>query len=79
MNTKYIMEIYDPEDSSCVAALYESSTPFGALNVGDEISGHSLSFSDSLKNVKITKIQHILFEIENSHLTHKICVSTQFA
>lgn len=49
MKTQYILEIYDPEDLSCVAGLYESSTPFGALNVGDEISGHSLNHSESIK------------------------------
>lgn len=79
MKTQYILEIYDPEDSSCVAGLFESSRPFGALNVGDEINGNSLNHSESLKKVKITKIEHIFWEIENSHLTHKICVSTQFA
>ncbi|HDK6887485.1 TPA: hypothetical protein ACTW1K_002019 [Raoultella planticola] len=79
MKTQYILEIYDPEDLSCVAGLYESNAPFGALNVGDEISGHSLNHSASIKNVKVTKIQHIFWEIENSHLTHKICVTTQLA
>ncbi|MBB7656032.1 hypothetical protein HEM24_018220 [Escherichia coli] len=56
MKTQYILEIYDPEDLSCVAGFYESNAPFGALNVGDDISGYSLNHSASIKNVKVTKI-----------------------
>ncbi len=79
MKTKYILEIYEPDDSSCVAASYESSTPFGALHIGDEINGHSLNMSESIKHLRITDIQHILWEIEGSHLSHKICVHTELS
>ena len=43
MKTQYLLEIYEPDMSDCVAGHYESDTPFGALCVGDEISGMSLN------------------------------------
>lgn len=77
MKTQYHLEIYEPDMSDCVAGLYESDTPFGALSVGDEISGMSLNSSDRHKNLRIIKIQHIFWIIENSHMSHKICVWTE--
>ncbi|HED1422515.1 TPA: hypothetical protein R4S64_004603 [Kluyvera georgiana] len=79
MKTKYILEIYEPEDDSCVAGLYESDNAFGALHVGQEINGLSLNLAESQKSVKITKIEHIFWEVPDSHTTHKICVSTKLA
>lgn len=77
MKTQYHLEIYEPDMSDCVAGHYESDTPFGALCVGDEISGMSLNLSDRHKNLRIVKIQHISWVIEGSHMSHKICVSTE--
>lgn len=77
MKTQYHLEIYEPDMSDCVAGHYESSTPFGALCVGDEISGMSLNLSDRCKSLRIVKIQHIFWVIEDSHMSHKICVWTE--
>ncbi|CAM6939525.1 hypothetical protein QDQ61_18860 [Citrobacter freundii] len=79
MKTKYVLEIYEPDDDSCVAGLYESDNTFGALHVGHEINGFSLNMTESQNSVKITKIEHILWEVPGSHITHKICVSTKLA
>ena len=74
MKTQYLLEIYEPDMSDCVAGYYENDTPFGALCVGDEISGMSLNLSERHKNLRIVKIQHNFWVIEGSHMSHKICV-----
>lgn len=77
MKTNHYIEIYEPNDNSCVAAHYESETPFGALHVGDEINGASLNNTSDKRHLRITDIQHIFWEIEDSHIAHKICVYTE--
>ncbi|MEB7889190.1 hypothetical protein NGK36_07745 [Hafnia alvei] len=77
MKTQYYLEIYEPEDSSCVAGYFESDTPFGALNIGEQINGASLNNTEEKKHLRIKDIQHIFWEIEGSHLAHKICVYTE--
>lgn len=77
MKTQYHLEIYEPDMNGCVAGHYKSDSPFGALSVGDEISGMSLNVSDRQKDLRIIKIQHIFWDIENSHTSHKICVWTE--
>jgi putative methionine-R-sulfoxide reductase with GAF domain len=74
---EYHLEIYEPNDSSCVAAAYQGSTPFMSLRVGDAIHGGSMNNSDTHKSVRIKDIQHIFWEIEGSHTAHKICVFTE--
>ncbi|MBC3380425.1 hypothetical protein H8I69_15010 [Serratia fonticola] len=77
MKTEYHLEVYEPDDSSCVAASYQSNTPFGSLKVGEAIHGGSMNLSDQNRTVRITDIQHIFWQIENSHTAHKICVFTE--
>lgn len=72
-----ILEIYEPDDSSCVAASYKSNTPFSTLNIGDAIHGGSMNLSDTNKTVRVKDIQHIFWEIKDSHVAHKICVFTE--
>jgi hypothetical protein len=77
MKTEYHLEIYEPNDSSCVAASYQSDVPFMSMRVGDAIHGGSMNLSDTNKSVRITDIQHIIWEIKGSHTAHKICVFTE--
>ncbi|MFZ8766355.1 hypothetical protein LCE44_27340 [Vibrio harveyi] len=77
MKTEYHLEIYEPDDSACVAASYQSDSPFMTPNVGDAIHGGSMNLSDTNKTVRVADIQHIFWEIENSHTAHKICVYTK--
>ena len=71
MKIEYTLEIYEPDDDSCVFVVYKSETPFGALCVGDTIRTDR-----TIVPLKITKIEHLFWEIENSHIGNKICVST---
>ena len=77
MKTEYYLEIYEPNDISCVAASYESDTPFMPMHVGDAIDGGSLNLSDTNQSVRIRNIRHILWVIEGSHTAHKVCVYTE--
>ena len=78
MKTKYHLEIYDPEMNDCVVGSYKSDTPFGALSVGDEINGMTMDLSEMRQTLRIVKIQHIIWVIEDSHIAHKICVWTEY-
>jgi len=77
MKTEYHLEIYEADDSSCVAASYQSNTPFQTLNIGDAIHGGSMNLSETNKTVRVKDVQHILWEIEDSHTAHKVCVFTE--
>lgn len=77
MKTEYHLEIYEPDDSRCVAASYQSDTPFATLSIGDAIHGGSMNLSNTNKSVRVKDIQHIFWEIEGSHTAHKICVFTE--
>ena len=77
--TKYILEIYEPEDDRCVAALYESASPFIPLCVGDEISSASLNLAIEKNRLVVTNVEHIFWEIEGSHQSQKVCISTKVA
>lgn len=77
MKTEYHLEIYEPDDSDCVAGYYESNTPFHPLCVGDAIHGNSLNLSDRKFTVRVKDVQHIFLEVKDSHLTHKVCIFTE--
>ena len=69
METNYTLEIYAPEGG--VLETFDSDKPFGAISVGDAIKPMTT------RAVRVTTIQHIIWEIEGSHVTHKICVFTE--
>ena len=77
MKIEYHIEIYEVNDSSCVAASYQSATPFMAINIGDIIHGGSMNLSNTNKTVRVSDIKHIIWEIEHSHIGHKLCVFTE--
>ncbi len=79
IKTEYHVEIYEPNDSRCVAASYKSDSPFMAINVGDTVAGASLNLAENCQTLRIIEVQHIFWEIEGSHKAHKICLSTEVA
>ena len=76
LSIKYHLEIYPPNDTSCIVAAYSSNTPFASMSRGDIISAASLNMTDDPKTLIIKDIQHIIWEIENSHIGHKLCIYT---
>jgi len=73
---QYCMEIYPPNDTSYIIAEYFSSMPFTSMNKGDIISATSLNRTDNAKTLIIKDIQHIIWEIKDSHIGHKLCIYT---
>ncbi|WP_434604091.1 hypothetical protein [Acetobacter oryzoeni] len=76
---EYYLEIYEPDDASCVAGFYSSDQPFMAISVGDVINGTSLPDMSKKHHVRVTKIEHIIFTNTTSGVTHKVCVHTTAA
>jgi len=70
MKIEYHLEVHAPESSHLLAS-HTSETPFGAISVGDTIK------TMTEKDVRVTHIRHIIWEIEDSHIGHKICVFTE--
>lgn len=77
MRTVYSLEIYEPDDIGCVAGYYESNTPFHPFSIGDSIHGNSLNLSERKFSVRVKDVQHIFWEIKDSHLTQKVCIFTE--
>ncbi|GGY11292.1 hypothetical protein GCM10007160_42890 [Litchfieldella qijiaojingensis] len=75
--TSYTLEVYEPNDDSCVAAAYDSDTPFVAIAVGDYINPKSLNLANKVDMLKVTSVEHMLWQINGSHQVHKVCVRTQ--
>ncbi len=73
---QYYLEIYPPNDTSYIVAEYFSSTPFPSMNKGDIINATSLNKTDDRKTLIVKDIQHIIWEIEDSHIGHKLCIYT---
>lgn len=76
MGSMYYLEIYEPDDSSCVAGEYISGTPFPSMHIGEAIHGNGLNQSENKRTVRIKDIQHIIWEIDGK-LMHKLCVHTE--
>lgn len=77
--TNYVLEIYEPEDDRTVAGVFDSNTPFMAISKGDYINTSIFPESSFPGLLQVTSVEHILFEIENSHQTHKVCLCTKKA
>lgn len=76
LTTKYVLEIYEPDDDSCVAAVFSSDTPFMPLAKGEYIN--TASFTESVPQgiLQVVSVEHLLWEIEKSHQTQKVCIRT---
>ncbi len=77
--TKYILEIYEPGDDSCVAAVFDSDTPFMPLAEGEFINTSSFTMSTPQGILQVVSVEHILWVIEGSHQTQKVCIRTKKA
>lgn len=76
MQSKYVLEVYEPKSNETVAFSFNSDQPFGSFSVGDLLWNDVLYQSQRLK---IEAIEHLVWEIKGSHITHKICIFTSQA
>lgn len=79
LKTKYILEIYEPNNDSCVAASFESETPFMSLAKGDYLHPGFYEMTDTRDILEIVSLEHIFYKVEDSHQTQKVCVRTKVA
>jgi hypothetical protein len=78
LTTRYSLEIYEPNSVSDVCVHFSSSTPFQSIAKDDIINPGLWPNSKSpMKVLKVVSVEHMVWEIENSHITHKICVFTK--
>ncbi|HAS5696718.1 TPA: hypothetical protein I7E69_002000 [Vibrio cholerae] len=77
IQTSYQLEILKPEESSCVALLLESGTPFMPISVGDMINTDSSEITNEGKKVRVTKVEHTLLKVEQSSITHRVRIYTE--
>ena len=77
--TRYVLEIYEPEDDSCVAAFFNSHQPFMSLSKGDYINPGMFVMTETRDTLEVVSVEHILWEIEDSHVAQKVCIRTKIA
>ncbi|MGP1282700.1 MAG: hypothetical protein ACTS1X_06965 [Parasphingopyxis sp.] len=72
---QYHAEFYINSTLSDPIASFSASTPFGAMSVGDYVDGRSFADAGHVaRQLRITGLEHIFWEIENSHFGHKLMV-----
>lgn len=77
--TEYILEIYEPDDDSCVAASFKSDSPFMSVAKGDYINPDGFTMSEPKDILEVVSVEHLFWEIEGDHFTQKVCVRTKRA
>lgn len=75
--TQYTIEIYEPNDDSCVAAVYHSKTPFMPIAQGDFINTSMFNMSAPQGILEVASVEHIFWIIEGKHQTQKTCIRTK--
>ena len=72
MPKRYILEVYEPDDESCIAFSIESDAPISAISKGDLLHHQSMNMNHRLR---VTEIVHLFWEGPEG-LKQKICVHT---
>lgn len=75
---RYSLEIYEPGSAYDPWVNFLSNSPFLAISKGDIINPGTWDNSQSpMKVLKVLNVEHMIWEIENDHITHKLCVFTE--
>ena len=78
---QYRVEFYIDSFADDPAASFESSSPFLAINVGDEIDPAIWPNPEYGRDkiAKVLAVRHLIWKIDNSHIGHSlsICVGIQ--
>lgn len=73
MKTMYYLDVLLPGEDKIRGLALKSETPFGAINIGDIIK------TESLDDVKVTKIEHLFVECKNSPTEHHLYIHTELS
>ena len=71
--TKYVLEVYEPDDWGMVAFSIESETPFGAISKGDFL--HHLELITNHR-LQVVAVEHLFYGYPERP-TQKTCVHTK--
>lgn len=82
--TRYYLEVYENSFSTTPSIVFESLTPIGNFSVGDFFNHRNFDGWLRIPNTEnekfvIKQIEHIVWKIENSHISHKtmICLKIE--
>ncbi len=77
ITTKYELEISESRSPHEVLAVFHSSAPFVPFHAGDLINTGTLYSSGIGEVLRVLVVEHILWETDETTLTHKLCVYTE--
>ena len=78
LTIKYSLEIYKPNRARDVWVHFSSNVAFLVIAKGDIINPGILPDSQSpMKVLKVVSVEHMISEIEDTCIIHKICVFTK--
>lgn len=77
LDVNYMLEIYPPNNNLDPVALLQAKAPFGSISIGDLINPRDLSQEYFGKLLRVINIEHFIWQIEDSHIGHKIMVFTE--
>ena len=78
MENKFTLEIYAPGSTMTTWEVFESDTPFLAINKGDLINPGVWEGSQSpMKILRVVNLEHIIWKSINSKAKHKLLVYTE--
>jgi hypothetical protein len=74
---RYILEIYEPDAADDVAIMFESTTPFGAMGVGDIVDPRLWNRHPALGvgMLRVVRVEHILWTFRGK-VKHKMLIRT---
>ena len=74
---EYMLEIYEPGSVENVWVYFKTSSPFGAISIGDLINPNLWEGSQSpMRILRVVNVEHIIWEV-NSTVKHKVMVFTE--
>lgn len=77
-NVQYHLEIYEPGSVDDCWVVFKSERPFLSINTGDIINPVLwINSKAPMKVLKVVSVEHMVWETENSHIAHKLCVFTE--
>ena len=77
MEDKYIIEIYYPTGKDHLIAYFSSDTPFQAISKGDMVNSDSLPDANRAMDLRVSSIEHFIWNLETGESKHKVCVYTE--
>lgn len=77
-DVRYHVEVYEPGSADDLWVYFKTTKPLFSIHKGDIINpGMWPNSKAPMKVLRVVAVEHIIWEIENSHIAHKLCVFTE--